>query len=136
MLGRPSPWFVWLTLAIFAIGANTRPAQQTPTTIDLTENDPLIYALIHARQSNSQFFVSKIAVHYAELGDFEKALRINESATEEDWRTEAFSGIALEYWKQGQPGKARELFLRVANMPLRKDCIYIWGDVIEDMAKA
>lgn len=135
MLGRPSPWFVWLTLAIFAL-ANSRSVQQPPKSIDLTENDPLSYALIHARQSNSQYFVSRIAVHYAELGDFEQALRINESATEEDWRTRAFSKIALEYWKQGQPGKARELFLRVANLPLPKDYIYIWGDVIEDMAKA
>lgn len=94
------------------------------------------HALIYARRSNDQFHVSEIAVHYAKLGNFEQALRVNESATEEDWRTGAFSEIALEYWKQGQPGKAHELFIRVASLPLDKDTTYIWGDVIEEMAQA
>ena len=61
---------------------------------------------------------------------------MNESATDEDWRTGAFGKIALEYWKHGQKEKARELFLRVASLPLPKDYIYIWGDIIENMAEA
>lgn len=134
---RPSPWFIWLVLAIW-IASNTGPAQQPKLRIltDLTESGPLSHALIYARRADDQFHVSKIAVHYAKLGDFEQALRLNESATEEDWRTGAFSEIALEYWKQGQPGKAHELFIRVASLPLPKDTIYIWGDVIEEMAHA
>lgn len=135
---RPSPWFIWLILAIFSIGANTRPAQQAKQKIliDVTESGPLSHALIYARRANDQFHISEIAVQYAKLGDFEQALRVNESATEEDWRTGAFSTIALEYWKQGQPGKAHDLFIRVASLPLPKDAIYIWGDVIEEMAQA
>ena len=134
---RPSPWFIWLILAIW-IASNTRPAQQPKPSIltDLTESGPLNHALIYARRADDQFHVSKIAVHYAKLGDFEQALRVNESATEEDWRTGAFSEIALEYWKQGQPGKAHELFIRVASLPLRKDRIYICSDVIEEIAQA
>jgi hypothetical protein len=49
---------------------------------------------------------------------------------------ERYGKIALEYWKQGQKEKARELFLRVASLPLPKDVIYIWGDIIENMAEA
>jgi len=92
--------------------------------------------VVYARKSNNQFALSEIAIHYAELGDFEQAMRVNESATDEDWRTGAFGKIALEYWKHGQKEKARELFLRVANLPLPKDVIYIWGDIIENMAEA
>jgi len=68
--------------------------------------------------------VSEIAVHFAKLGNFEQALRVNE-ATEEDWRAGSFSQTALEYWNQGQPGKAHELLIRVGNLPLPKDTIYI-----------
>ncbi|HEX7332191.1 MAG TPA: hypothetical protein VF290_11880 [Pyrinomonadaceae bacterium] len=102
----------------------------------LRENDPLHYAVVYARRSNNQYGLSQIAIRYAELGDFERAMRINESAKGEDWRTEAYGKIALEYWKHGQRDKARELFLRVASLPLPKDMIYIWGDVIEYMAEA
>jgi len=102
----------------------------------LRENDPLSYAVAYARKSNNQFALSEIAIHYAELGDFEQAIRVNESATDEDWRTGAFGKIALEYWKHGQKEKTRELFLRVANLPLPKDVIYIWGDIIQNMAQA
>lgn len=139
MFGRSSPRLIWLLIAIFTIASNTpSPAQlvQAQTAIDLRENDPLSYAVVYAHRSNNQFALSEIAIHYAELGDFERALRLNESATDEDWRTGAFGKIALEYWKHGQRDKARELFLRVANLPLPKDYIYIWGDIIEDTAEA
>lgn len=94
------------------------------------------YAIVFARKTNNQFALSEIAVHYAELGDFEQAMRINESASDEDWRTGAFAEIALEYWKHGRRDEARRLFLRVAGLPLPKDVIYIWGNVIENMAQA
>lgn len=80
--------------------------------------------------------MSEIAIRYAELGHFEHAMRVNKFVIDEDWRTGTFGKIALEYWKHGQHDKARELFLRVANLPLPKDVIYIWGDIIEDMAEA
>lgn len=139
MFGRSTPPLIWLLIAIFTIASNTpRPAQPLPaqSAINLNENDPLSYAVVYARRSNNQSALSRIAIHYAELGDFEQALGLNELATDEDWRTGAFGKIALEYWKQGQRDKARELFLRVANLPLPKDYIYIWGDIIEDMAEA
>jgi tetratricopeptide (TPR) repeat protein len=83
-----------------------------------------------------RFAVDNIAVHYAELGDFEQAMRINESVSAEDWRTEAFAEIAAEYWKQDRQEDARRLFQRIADMPLPKDVIYIWGDVAEKMAQS
>jgi tetratricopeptide (TPR) repeat protein len=109
---------------------------QAPRPTELRENDPLSYAVVYARKSNNQAALSDIAIRYAELGDFEQAMRVNESASDEDWQTGAFGKIALEYWKHGQKEKARELFLRVANLPLPKDVIYIWGDIIENMAEA
>lgn len=135
MLSRPSPLFVWLLVAL-SVTANTSLPAQIQTPGELRENDPLSYAVVHARRSNNQHALSQIAIRYAELGDFEQAMRVNESVTDEDWRTGAFGKIALEYWKHGQRDKARELFLRVANMPLPKDVIYIWGDIIENMAEA
>ncbi len=59
-----------------------QPAASIPGELD--ETDPLRYAVVYARKSNNQSALSEIAVHYAELGDFEQALRINESATAED----------------------------------------------------
>src|SRR5258708_21931515 len=139
MFGRYSPLFVRLLIVVFLVASNiSLPTQQlqSQTLIELRENDPLSYAVVYARKSNNQFALSEIAIHYAELGDFEQAMRVNESASDEDWRTGAFGKIALEYWKHGQKEKARELFLRVANLPLPKDVIYIWSDIIEKMAEA
>src|SRR6185295_10313564 len=139
MSRRSSSLLVWLVIALVSIGSNsTSPAHlpQAQTPIELREDDPLSFAVVYARRSNNQFALSETAIHYAELGNFEQAMRVNESATDEDWRTGAFGKIALEYWKHGQRDKARELFLRVANLPLPKDYIYIWGDIINDMAKA
>ena len=138
MCRKPFPLLVW-TLIVLSVTANTKPPAQPiqiQIPIELRENDPLSYAVVYARRSNNQYALSEIASRYAELGDFEQAMRINESATDEDWQTAAYGKIALEYWKQGQPDKARELFLRVANLPLPKDVIYIWGDIIENMAEA
>jgi tetratricopeptide (TPR) repeat protein len=139
MFGRYSPLFVILVMVAFLVSSSIALPPQQPqsqTAIELRENDPLSYAVVYARKSNNQFALSEIAIHYAELGDFEQAMRVNESATDEDWRTGAFGKIALEYWKHGQKEKARQLFLRVANLPLPKDVIYIWGDIIENMAEA
>ena len=139
MLGSSSFPLTWLLVALFSVASGLSfSAQQlkAPGPTELRENDPLSYALVYARKSNNQSALSEIAIHYAELGDFEQAMRVNESATDEDWRTGAFGKIALEYWKHGQKEKARELFLRVANLPLPKDVIYIWGDIIENMAEA
>jgi tetratricopeptide (TPR) repeat protein len=135
MFCKPSPLFVWLLITL-SLTANTRPPAQHIHIQSQSENDPLSYAVVYARRSNNQFGLSEIAIRYAEMGDFEQAMKINESVTDEDWRTGAFGKIALEYWKQGQRDKARELFLRVANLPLPKDVIYIWGDIIENMAEA
>jgi tetratricopeptide (TPR) repeat protein len=139
MFGASSLSLTWLLIAFLGVNPGVlflSPQAQPPRPTELSENDPLSYAVAYARKSNNQFALSEIAVHYAELGDFEQALRVNESATDEDWRTRAFGKIALEYWKHGQKEKARELFLRVANLPLPKDYIYIWGDIIENMAEA
>ena len=129
----------WLFLIILSFSLPLSSRSQGPLRSgldELRENDPLSYATVYARRSNNQFALSEIAVHYAELGDFEQAMRVNESAGEEDWRTAAFGKIALEYWKHGQKDNARALFLRVANLPLPKDYIYIWGDIINYMAEA
>src|SRR6266540_1508287 len=139
MVRRSSLLLTWLLIALFSVNSGvsfSSQQAQTPRPTELRENDPLSYAVVYARKSNNQIALSEIAIHYAELGDFEQAIRINESATDEDWRTGAFGKIALEYWKHGQKEKARELFLRVANLPLAKDYIYIWGDIIENMAEA
>src|SRR2546426_12520636 len=115
MFGRSSLLLIRLLMAFFSITSNTTlPSQQaeSQTPIELRENDPLSYAVVYARRSNNQFALSEIAIHYAELGDFEQAMRVNESATDEDCRTGVFGKIALEYWKHGQREKARELFLR------------------------
>jgi tetratricopeptide (TPR) repeat protein len=126
-------------MALFSLNSGLSfsiPQAQAPRPTELRENDPLSYALVYARKSNNQSALSEIAIHYAELGDFEQAMRINESASDEDWRTGAFGKIALEYWKHGEKEKARQLFLRIAGLPLPKDVIYIWGDIIENMAQA
>src|SRR6516164_1329675 len=128
-----------LLIALFSINPYLSLSCQQPQASGLTEpreNDPLSYALAYARKSNNQFALSEIAVNYAELGDFEQAMRVNESASDEDWRTGAFGKIALEYWKHREKEKARELFLRVAGFPLPKDVIHIWGGIIENMAQA
>ena len=140
MLRRSSlPFTCFLIALFFSVNSSLSSSSQqvqAPRPIELRENDPLSYALVYARKSNNQFALSEIAIRYAELGDFEQAMSVNESASDEDWRTGAFGKIALEYWKHGQKEKARELFLRVSNMPLPKDYIYIWGDIIENMAEA
>lgn len=139
MFGESSLPLKWLLIALFSVnpGLSLSSQQaQAPRPTELRENDALSYALVYARKSNNQSALSEIAVHYAELGDFEQAMRVNESASDEDWRTGAFGQIALEYWKHGEKEKARQLFLRVAGLPLPKDVIYIWGDIIENMAQA
>ena len=138
MFDRPSSLFVWL-LIVLSVAVNIKPPAQptqTQTPVELRENDPLSYAVVYARRSNNQYGLGEIAIRYAELGEFEQAMRVNESVTDEDQRTGAFGKIALEYWRHGQRDKARELFLRVANLPLPKDVTYIWGDIIENMAEA
>jgi len=90
----------WLLIALFSVnsGASFSSQQvQTPRPTELRESDPLSYAVVYARKSNNQSALSEIAIRYAELGDFEQAMRINESASDEDWRTGAFGKIALEY---------------------------------------
>src|SRR5260370_11828612 len=138
MFAAPSPLLTWLLLTVLSFSSFVLQGQQTQSQspVPLAESQPLSYAVVYARKSNNQFALSEIAIHYAELGDFEQARRVNESATDEDWRTGAFGKIALEYWKHGQKEKARELFLRVANLPFPKDYIYIWGDIIDNMAEA
>lgn len=135
MFGRPPSLFIWLLITL-SLTANTKPPAQYIQIQIQSENDPLSYAVVYARRSDNQYALSEIAIRYAELGDFEQAMKVNESVTDEDWRTGAFGKIALELWKQGQGDKARELFVRVANLPLPKDVIYIWGDIIENMAEA
>lgn len=138
MFVAPSSLLTWLLPTVLSFSSFVPRNQQTQASSpsELNETDPLSYAVVYARRSNNQFALSELAIHYAELGDFEHAMRVNESATDEDWRTGAFGKIALEYWKHGQKEKARELFLKVANLPLPKDYIYIWGDIIENMAEA
>ena len=139
MFRRTSLPLIWFLVFSFSINAPLPVSTQQPQSLGPSEfrpDDPLSYALVYARKSNNQNALSQIAVHYAKLGDFEEAMRINESANDEDWRTGAFAEIALEYWKQGQKEKARQLFLRVAGLPLPKDVIYIWGDIVENMAQA
>ena len=130
---------LWLLIALFSanlgLSFSSKQAQAPPPT-ELREKNPLSYAIVYARKSNNQSALSEIAIRYAELGEFEQAMKVNESASDEDWRTGAFGKIALEYWKHGEKEKARALFLRVANLPLPKDVIYIWGDIIENMAEA
>jgi tetratricopeptide (TPR) repeat protein len=139
MIRRYSLPLTWLLIALFSVNSGlsfSSQQAQAPRPTELRGDDPLSYAVVYARKSNNQSALSEIAIRYAELGDFERAMRVNESATDEDWRTGAFGKIALEYWRHGQQEKARELFLRVANLPLPKDVIYIWGDIIENMAEA
>ncbi len=139
MVRRSSLLLTWLLIALFSAysGVSFSSQQaQTPSPTELRESDPLSYAVVYARRSNNQSALSEIAIRYAELGDFEQAMRVNESASDEDWRTGAFGKIALEYWKHGEKEKARALFLRVANLPLPKNVIYIWGDIIENMVQA
>jgi len=139
MVRRSSLPLTWLLISVFSVNSGLSSSSQeaqAPRSTELREHDPLSYAVVYARKSNNQFALSEIAIRYAELGDLEQAMRVNESATDEDWRTGAFGKIALEYWKQGEKERARALFLRVANLPLPKDVIYIWGEIIESMAEA
>ncbi|MCM3873652.1 MAG: hypothetical protein ND895_23445 [Pyrinomonadaceae bacterium] len=116
-----------------AVAPQTEVPDQRP---EIIENDPLIYATFFARRTDNQNALGKIAVFYAELGRFEQAMRIVESVSEDDWQTSALGEIAVEYWKHGFKDKSRQLFLRIAGLPLPKDVIYIWGDIIENMAAA
>jgi len=139
MVRRSSLPLTWLLIALFGVNSGlsfSSQQAQAPRPTEVRESDPLSYAVVYARKSNNQSALSEIAIRYAELGDFELAMRVNESASDEDWRTGAFGKIALEYWKHGEKEKARALFLRVANLPLPKDVIYMWGDIIENMAEA
>src|SRR5687767_4078296 len=139
MLGNYSLPLSWLLIALFSVDPSlyfTNQKLEDATQTEIVQNDPLSYALVYARKSNIQSALSEIAIRYAELGDFEQAMRVNESASDEDWQAGAFGKIALEYWKHGEKEKARALFLRVANLPLPRDVIYIWGDIIENMAEA
>lgn len=138
MLGRFLLPLAWWLIILLTIASLPSTSQQVPMPArgELVITDPLGYALVHARRSNNQSAVSEVAIRYAEAGNFAEAMLVNEAATAEDWQTEAFARIALEYWKRGQKEKARELFLRVAGLPLPKDVIHIWGDVIENMAEA
>src|SRR6267154_241682 len=109
MFVRYSPLLIRLVIVVFLVSSSIAlPPQQlqSQTLIELRENDPLSYAVVYARKSNNQFALSEIAIHYAELGDFEQAMRVNESASDEDWRTGAFAEIALEYWKHGRRDEA------------------------------
>lgn len=118
-------------------GQDVAPQKPVPgQRSEIIENDPLSYATFFARRTDNQNALGKIAVFYAELGRFEQAMRIVESVSEDDWQTSAMGEIALEYWKHGYKDKSRQLFLRIAGLPLPKDVIYIWGDIIENMAAA
>ena len=126
MVRRSSLPLTWLLISVFSVNSGLSSSSQeaqAPRSTELRENDPLSYAVVYARKSNNQFALSEIAIRYSQLGDFEQAMRVNESAADEDWRTGAFGKIALEYWKHGEKERARALFLRVANLPLPKDMI-------------
>jgi tetratricopeptide (TPR) repeat protein len=126
-----------LTLVLF--GASSGTSQESTQSIDdqgIPSNDPLVYALRFARKTNEQYLMGQIAIRYAAWGNFEQAMRVVESLSDEYWKTDAFSEIAVEYWKHGEKEKARQLLLRVAGMPVPKDVIHIWGSVMENMAKA
>jgi tetratricopeptide (TPR) repeat protein len=129
----------WLLLKVLLILVLRLAFEQSSThradSHKLDEKDPLSYALAYVRKTESQFHVGDIAVHYAELGYFEKATMIGASCSSERWRAITLSKIALEYWKHGKKDAARELFLQVANTPLPKD-IFAWDSVTEDMAEA
>src|SRR6266545_2218372 len=98
MFAAPSPLLTWLLLTVLSFSSFVLRGHQSQAAnpSELNETDPLSYAGVYARRSNNQFALSEIAIHYAEFGDFEPAMRVNESATDEDWRTGAFGKIALE----------------------------------------
>ncbi|MDX6531914.1 MAG: hypothetical protein QOH41_4204 [Blastocatellia bacterium] len=128
-----------LLLTLVLSGASSGTSQESTQSIDdqgIPSNDPLVYAFRFARKTNEQYLMGQIAIRYAAWGNFEQAMRIVESLSDEYWKADAFSEIAVEYSKHGEKEKARQLLLRVAGMPVPKDVIHIWGSVMENMAKA
>ena len=103
---------------------------------DELQSDPLAYATFFARKSNNEYALGEIAVRYAELGDFEPALKIAESIKDVDNQASSLSKIAVQYWKQGNEGLSRQLFARVSGLPVPKDVIYVWGPILDRMAEA
>jgi tetratricopeptide (TPR) repeat protein len=136
---RKYPATILLLALLLASGASLGSSQEPTQSIDdqgIPSNDHLVYALRFARKTNEHYLMGQIAIRYAAWGNFEQAMRVVESISDEYWKTDAFSEIALEYWKHGEKEKARHLLLRVAGMPVPKDVIHIWGSVMENMAKA
>jgi tetratricopeptide (TPR) repeat protein len=136
---RKYPVTILLLALLLISGASFGTSQETTQSIDdqgIPSSDHLVYALRFARKTNEQYLTGQIAIRYAAWGNFEQAMRVVESVSDEYWRTDAFSEIALEYWKHGEKEKARQLLLRVAATPVPKDVIHIWGSVMENMAKA
>ncbi|HBB87001.1 MAG TPA: hypothetical protein DC047_05245 [Blastocatellia bacterium] len=103
---------------------------------ETNKGDPLSYATLFARRTDNQNALSRIAVLYATRGKFEQAMRIVESVSDDHWQAAALGDIATQYWKHGYIDKSRQLFLRIAGLSIPKDVIYIWGDIIENMAAA
>jgi len=84
MVRRSSLPLTWLLISVFSVNSGLSSSSQeaqAPRSTELRENDPLSYAVVYARKSNNQFALSEIAIRYAELGDLEQAMRVNESAT-------------------------------------------------------
>lgn len=131
---------VLLTLTIISAGYTNIPeSQHSPQgkiESDRLQTDPLAYAASFARKTNNDYALGEIAVRYAELGDFEQALKIADTVKDDDDKASALSKIAVQYWKQGNEGLARHLFARVSSMPIPKDVIYVWGPVMDRMAEA
>lgn len=103
---------------------------------DGLQSDPLAYAVFFARKTGNEYALGEIAVRYAELGNFEHALKIADSIKDDDNRASTLSKIALQYWKQGNEGLSRQLFAKVSGMPIPKDVIYVWGPIMDRMAEA
>ena len=136
-------FFICVLLALTTIsgGHANNPESRNPPQSEARgespqKTDPLAYAAFFARKTGNDYALGEIAVRYAELGDFEQALKIADNVKDEDDRAGSLSKIALQYWKQWDEDLSRQLFARVSGMPIPKDVIHVWGPIMERMAEA
>lgn len=99
---------------------------------------PLEVAIRVARSydHDASYSLAEIAVRYAKIGQFDKAILLANEVENRDERAVGLLKIAVEYWNDGEKDKALEIFNTIAETPATSYRQYTLGLMAKQYAAA
>jgi tetratricopeptide (TPR) repeat protein len=87
-------------------------------------------------KDNGSYTLAEVAVRYADIEDFDKAVELAKTVGDKQERAVALSKIAVRLWKNSREDEASRLFEEVEEMGIPRSRTFTWGQIATQLAMA